>query len=44
MNLEIKADIEADLKNSKYTFKDNEFRFNELYLKLDGWLALLKDG
>ncbi len=44
MNLEIKADIEADLKNSKYTFKDNEFRFNELYLKLDGWLAMLKDG
>ena len=44
VNLSIKANLEADLKNSKYTFKDNEFRINALYLKLDGWLAMLKDG
>ena len=44
INLSVKADIDADLKNSKYTFKDNEFRINELYLKLDGWLTMLEDG
>ena len=44
MQVEIKADFDADLKNSKYTFKDNEFRFNALFLKLDGFIALLKEG
>jgi hypothetical protein len=41
--IEAKADIEADLANSKYTFKDNEFKVNELVLGLNGWLALI-DG
>lgn len=34
------ADIEADLKNSKYTFKENEVSINELFLAFDGWLAM----
>ncbi|MEO5572152.1 MAG: AsmA-like C-terminal region-containing protein [Bacteroidia bacterium] len=37
---EIKADLEMDMKNSKYTFKDNEIKINELILGLDGWLAM----
>lgn len=34
------ADIEADLANSKYTFKENELKINELILGMDGWLAM----
>jgi len=37
------AAIEADLANSKYTFKDNEFKINELILGMDGWLAMPAD-
>ncbi|HNW70893.1 MAG TPA: AsmA-like C-terminal region-containing protein [Bacteroidales bacterium] len=42
-SLELKADIDADLKNSKYTFKDNEFRLNNLFLAFDGWVAMPKE-
>lgn len=38
--IEAKADLEADLANSKYTFKDNEVKVNELVLGMDGWLAM----
>ncbi|MCB0380766.1 MAG: AsmA family protein, partial [Flavobacteriales bacterium] len=37
------ADIDADLANSKYTFKENEFKINELILGLDGFVAMLTD-
>lgn len=37
------ADIEADLLNSKYTFKENEVKVNELVLGMDGWLAMLEE-
>lgn len=37
------ADIEADLANSKYTFKENEVKVNELVLGMDGWLAMPAD-
>ncbi|TXB66765.1 hypothetical protein FRY74_00860 [Vicingus serpentipes] len=37
------ADLEADLLNSKYTFKENEFKINELILGMDGWLAMPAD-
>lgn len=40
VNTSIDADLDADLKNSKYTFKENEFRLNELYLVLDGWVSM----
>lgn len=39
--VEIKADVDADLANSKYTFKENEFRLNQLILGLNGWLTLV---
>ncbi len=37
------ADIEADLANSKYTFKENEVKINELVLGMDGWVAMPSD-
>ncbi|HIA35327.1 MAG TPA: AsmA family protein [Flavobacteriales bacterium] len=39
-NIEINADLDADLINSKYTFKENEFRLNQLVLSWDGWVAM----
>jgi hypothetical protein len=38
--LEIKADIDMDMAQKKYTFKENEIRLNQLYLNFDGWLAM----
>lgn len=40
----LKALINADLKNNKYTIGDNEITINALILKLEGWLALLNNG
>jgi len=42
--IEIDADIDADLINSKYTFKENEFRLNQLILNWDGWVAMPDDN
>jgi hypothetical protein len=39
----IKADLDADMPNFKFTFKDNEFSFNELTLGLDGFFAMPKE-
>ncbi len=39
----IKMDLDADMPNFKFTFKDNEFSFNELTLGLDGFFAMPKD-
>ncbi|NVO01598.1 MAG: membrane assembly protein AsmA [Bacteroidetes bacterium] len=41
--LNVSADLEADLKNSKYTFKENEIKLNDLTFGFDGWLAMPKD-
>lgn len=38
-----KADIDADLANFKFTFKENEFKINELILGMDGWVAMPAD-
>ncbi len=38
----IKAAIDADMPNFKFTMKDNEFSFNELSLGLDGYFAMPK--
>ncbi|MFH2142013.1 MAG: AsmA-like C-terminal region-containing protein [Bacteroidota bacterium] len=38
--MELKADIEADLENFKFTFKENLFRLNELELGFDGYVAM----
>jgi len=37
---DIKADLEMDLPNMKFTFKDNEATVNQLVLGFDGWLAM----
>lgn len=41
--ISIDIDLEADMINSKYTFKENEFKINELILGIDGWLAMPAD-
>lgn len=42
--LSVDADIDADLKNSKYTFKDNEINLNALLFAFEGYVAMLEDG
>lgn len=39
----IKADLDADMPNFKFTFKENEFALNELTLGLDGYFAMPKE-
>ncbi len=39
----IKVDLDADMPNFKFTFKNNEFSFNELTLGLDGYFAMPKE-
>jgi len=34
------ATLEMDMKNMKFTFKDNEFKLNDLPLKMSGWLSM----
>ncbi len=41
---EFSAIILTDLKNSKYTFKDNVLKINALESKFDGWLAMPNDS
>lgn len=36
----LKVDLEMDIKNSKYTFKENEISLNDMLVKVDGWLAM----
>lgn len=43
-NVEADAIIKADLANSKFTFTDNQFRLNELFLGFDGWVAIFEDN
>ncbi|MBU0486657.1 MAG: AsmA family protein [Bacteroidetes bacterium] len=42
--LDITADLEADLDNSKYTFRENQIAVNELGFSIDGFIQLLDDG
>ncbi len=44
-NVEATADmqLDADFKNSKYTFSDNKFRINAIEAGLDGWFAMPDD-
>jgi len=39
----IKVDMDANMPNMKFVFKENEFSFNELSLGLDGFVAMPKD-
>lgn len=43
-NVEADAIIKADLANYKFTFTDNQFRLNELFLGFDGWVAIFEDN
>lgn len=43
-NVEADAIIKADLANNKFTFTDNQFRLNELFLGFDGWVAIFEDN
>jgi hypothetical protein len=36
----LKADLDMDMKNSKYTFKDNELQLNELFIGFDGFVGM----
>lgn len=40
---EIDADLEMDMANMKFTFKENEARVNSLVLGFDGWVAMPTD-
>ena len=39
----LKADLDMDMKNMKFTFKENELSLNELALGFNGWLAMPAD-
>ncbi|MBK8227349.1 MAG: AsmA family protein [Flavobacteriales bacterium] len=40
---DVKADIDMDMPNMKFAFKENEATINELVLGFDGWLAMPGD-
>ena len=39
-----KMDVDADLKNMKFTLKENELSLNAIRAAIDGWVAMLDDG
>lgn len=41
--LNAKANMQADMKQMKFTFKENELDLNEFIIKLDGYLAMPND-
>jgi hypothetical protein len=43
VNTSLKADIEADMKQFKFTFKENELQLNELITGFDGFVAMPAD-
>ena len=44
MPINLRAIIEADLANQKYTFKENEGHLNQIPLVFSGFVQLLEDG
>jgi hypothetical protein len=40
VNAKIDADLEMDMKNSKYTFKDNKISLNDLHLLFSGFVSM----
>jgi AsmA-like C-terminal region len=40
---DIKADLDMDMPNMKFTFKENEATVNQLTLGFDGWVAMPTD-
>ncbi len=43
VELELKADVDADFANSSYALKDNEFRINGLHLSWNGNISMPND-
>ena len=43
VELELTADVDADIANKSYTLNQNEFRINGLHLSLDGNIAMPND-
>ncbi|HAP70175.1 MAG TPA: hypothetical protein DCR04_10710, partial [Flavobacteriales bacterium] len=43
VELELKADVDADMVNKSYTLNQNEFRINGLHLSLDGNITMPND-
>jgi len=43
-NVELNADFDGDLVHSKYTFKENELRINQLFLGFDGFFVMPEEG
>ena len=43
VNTKIKMDLDADMPNFKFTFKNNEISLNELSFGLDGYFAMPKN-
>ncbi len=39
-----KADMQADMKQMKFVFKENEFNLNQFILKLDGFVSMPNDS
>jgi len=37
------VNLDADLKNMKFTLSDNYIQLNEIKTKIDGWVAMLED-
>jgi hypothetical protein len=40
---DITMNIDMDMKNSKYTFKENSVKLNEFKMDFDGWLSMKDD-
>ncbi|MDQ3192306.1 MAG: AsmA family protein [Bacteroidota bacterium] len=43
VNTKFKADLDMDMKNMKFVFKENEVQLNQLFMGFDGWLAMPSD-
>lgn len=43
VNLAVEADIDADMKGMKFTFKENKIALNALAFGFDGWVAMPTD-
>ncbi len=44
VNTRLKADLNMDMPNMKFTFKENELQLNELIIGMDGWVAMPKEN
>ena len=42
--IEADMDVDADLKNMKFTLRDNVLRLNAIEASIDGWVAMLENG